>query len=92
MPTRYAKSFDDKVYVLGEFVDNTGWLQGIYITETAGKIVVAHDVVLDDNGDIDHWGSGNYYDSRLYISNASWLESLQSAINYFLDLEDKTYA
>ena len=89
MPTRYAESYGDTVYVLGEFTDKDGWLQGLYVTEITGKIVLARDVKLTDDGDIEYWGRGIYGAAS---SNTDWLKSLSAFIEEFEKLKESIHA
>lgn len=87
MPTRYAESYGDTVYVVAEYKDAYGETHGLYITETYGKIIIAHNVVYTDDGNIKYWGNGEYGAMRghnCYKPTEDWLVAFENTMARFI--------
>lgn len=93
MLTRFAESYGDKMCVIAEYKDKYGETHGLYIAERYEKIIVAHNVVFDNNGNIKYWGNGEYGMIKGYSagtireidSEKKWLIALNNTITQFLN-------
>lgn len=86
MGKRYAKSYGDNVVVVYEYCNpRDNELYGLYISEKSGKIIFAKRVYLNEDGDIEYWGSGSYGMTKKYGTAKDWLESLRATIMEFED-------